>query len=223
MDLLVFGHHGAPVIVFPTSRGRFFEYQDRDMVGALAEPLEQGWLQLICVDSIDAESWYCDWAHPGGRVYRHLQYDQYILNEIIPFIHSQNDNPFIMTTGCSFGAYHAINFGLRHPEIIRRSIGLSGLYDLRSFMDGYYDDNFYFNNPIDYTADLHDPEQIKLLRQQDIILAVGRDDRARRSNEKLSENLWRAGVGNALRIWDGRAHDWPFWRQMIRIYINGHD
>ena len=223
MDLLVFGHHGAPVIVFPTSRGRFFEYQDRDMVGALAEPLEQGWLQLICVDSVDAESWYCDWAHPGGRVYRHLQYDQYLLNEVIPFIRSQNDNPFIMTTGCSFGAYHAINFGLRHPEIIRRSIGLSGLYDLRSFMSGYYDDNFYFNNPLDYTADLHDPEQIRRLQQQDIILAIGRDDRARWSNEKLSENLWRAGIGNALRIWDGWAHDWPFWQQMIRIYINGHD
>ena len=223
MDLLVFGHHGAPVIVFPTSRGRFFEYQDRDMVGTLAEPLEQGWLQLICVDSVDAESWYCDWAHPGGRVYRHLQYDQYLLNEVIPFIRSQNDNPFIMTTGCSFGAYHAINFGLRHPEIIRRSIGLSGLYDLRSFMSGYYDDNFYFNNPLDYTADLHDPEQIRRLQQQDIILAIGRDDRARWSNEKLSENLWRAGIGNALRIWDGWAHDWPFWQQMIRIYINGHD
>ncbi|HEY4721230.1 MAG TPA: alpha/beta hydrolase-fold protein [Anaerolineae bacterium] len=223
MDLLVFGHHGAPVIVFPTSRGRFFEYQDRDMVGALAEPLEQGWLQLICVDSVDAESWYCDWAHPSGRVYRHVQYDQHILNEVIPFLRSQNDNPFMMTTGCSFGAYHAINFGLRHPEIVRRAIGLSGLYDLRSFMDGYYDDNFYFNNPIDYTADLHDPEQIKRLQQQDIILAVGRDDSARRSNEKLSENLWRAGVGNALRIWDGWAHDWPFWQQMIRIYINGHD
>ena len=142
MDLLVFGHHGAPVIVFPTSRGRFFEYQDRDMV-----------------DSIDAESWYCDWAHPSGRVYRHVQYDQYLLNEVIPFIRGQNDNPFIMTTGCSFGAYHAINFGLRHPEIIRRAIGLSGLYDLRLFVDGYYDDNFYFNNPIDYTSDLHDPEQ----------------------------------------------------------------
>lgn len=223
MELLVFGHHGAPVIVFPTSKGKFYEYEDRGMVNALSEHLERGWIQLICVDSVDAESWYCDWAHPGGRVQRHIEYDAYVYNEVIPFSRSQNGNNFFMTTGCSFGAYHAINFGLRHADVIRRSIGLSGLYDMRSFMDGYYDENFYFNNPIDFTANLSDPHQIALLKQQDIILAIGRDDRARWSNEKLSENLWRAGVGNALRLWDGWAHDWPYWVDMIRKYIGGHD
>jgi esterase/lipase superfamily enzyme len=223
MELLVFGHAGAPVIVFPTSQGRFFEYEDRGMVGALGEGLEHGGLQLICVDSVDSESWYCAWAQPGGRVQRHIQYERYLLDEVVPFVCQSNPNPFWMTTGCSFGAYHAINFGLRHPDLIRRAIGLSGLYDIRTFMDGYYDDNFYFNNPVDYTANLHDAIQLRLLKQQDIILAVGRDDRACWSNEKLSANLWRAGVGNALRLWDGWAHDWPFWDKMIRIYINGHD
>ncbi len=223
MELLLFGHHGAPVIVFPTSKGKFYEYEDRGMVNALHEHLEQGWIQLVCVDSVDAESWYNEWVHPGGRVYRHIQYDQYIYREVIPFIRNQNDDSFLMTHGCSFGAYHAINFGLRHPDVIRRVIGLSGLYDMRSFMDGYYDDNFYFNNPIDYTANLNDPNQLRWLQQQDIILVIGRDDRARWSNEKLSENLWRAGVGNALRLWDGWSHDWPYWVKMIQLYIGGHD
>ena len=31
------------------------------------------------------------------------------------------------------------------------------------------------------------------------------------------------GIGNALRIWDGWAHDWPYWERMIRLYIGGHD
>jgi len=26
-----------------------------------------------------------------------------------------------------------------------------------------------------------------------------------------------------LRIWDGWAHDWPWWRDMIRTYVGGHD
>src|SRR3954454_4789437 len=85
MELLVFGHHGAPVLVFPTSQGRFFEYEDRGMVNALAEHLEQGWIQLICVDSVDAESWYCTWAHPAGRIFRHMQYEAYVLQEVVPF------------------------------------------------------------------------------------------------------------------------------------------
>ena len=35
MELLVFGHGGARVIVFPTSMGRFYEWEDRGMIGAL--------------------------------------------------------------------------------------------------------------------------------------------------------------------------------------------
>ena len=35
MELLVFGHSGTPMIVFPTSRGRFFDYENRGMVDAV--------------------------------------------------------------------------------------------------------------------------------------------------------------------------------------------
>ncbi len=223
MELLIFGHAGAPVIVFPTSQGRFYEFEDRGMVGALGEHLEQGWIQLVCVDSVDSESWYCKWAHPSGRVTRHMQYEQYLLHEVVPLIGRHNGNGFWMTTGCSFGAYHAVNFALRHPDVIKRTIGLSGLYDIRRFFDGYADDHVYFNNPVDYTAHLNDPQQIAMLQQQDIILVTGQDDPNRASNDLLSTNLWRANVGHAYRIWDGWAHDWPYWQQMIRTYIGGHD
>jgi esterase/lipase superfamily enzyme len=223
MELNVYGHEGAPVLVFPTSQGRFYEFEDRGMVGALGEQLERGWLQLICVDSVDAESWYCKWAHPSGRIWRHVQYEQYLLSEVVPFVRNFNANEFWMTLGCSFGAFHAVNLALRNPGLFRRTIGLSGRYDMRSFMDGYSDDNVYFNTPTDYTHNLHDPGQIELLRRLDIILAIGRDDPGLASNEQLAANLWRAGVGNALRIWDGWSHDWPYWEKMLRMYISGHD
>jgi esterase/lipase superfamily enzyme len=223
MELLVFGHHGAPMLVFPTSQGKFYEYEDRGMVGALHEQIERGWIQLICVDSIDSESWYCRWAHPSGRVVRHMQYEHYLLNEVVPFVRSFNGNDFWMTTGCSFGAYHALNIALRHPWLFRRAIGLSGIYDIRGWTDGFYDDNIYFNNPVDYTANLHDPQQIGALQRMDIIIATGQDDANRQSSEQLSANLWKHGVGNALRLWDGWAHDWPWWQQMILTYVGGHD
>ena len=67
MDLLIFGHAGARMLVFPTSMGRFFEWEDRGMMHALGEHLENGWLQLYCVDSVDAESWYAKHKHPADR------------------------------------------------------------------------------------------------------------------------------------------------------------
>jgi esterase/lipase superfamily enzyme len=61
------------------------------------------------------------------------------------------------------------------------------------------------------------------LRRQDIILAVGRDDGLRGQNEALSAALWAKGIGNALRLWDGWSHDWPYWQKMMRLYVGGHD
>ena len=57
----------------------------------------------------------------------------------------------------------------------------------------------------------------------DIRLAVGRDNPLRPGNAALSRVLWERGIGNALRLWDGWAHDWPWWKQMVRLYIGGHD
>lgn len=54
-------------------------------------------------------------------------------------------------------------------------------------------------------------------------MAVGRDDPAYPTNEELSGILWGKGIGNALRIWDGWAHDWPYWERMIQLYIGGRD
>src|SRR5919199_5105648 len=98
MELLLFGHYGAPVIVFPTSQGRFYEWEDRGMVATLGEHLERGWVQLICVDSVDAESWYATYRHPAQRALRQEQYERYLLNEVLPLSAQVNPSPFLITT-----------------------------------------------------------------------------------------------------------------------------
>ncbi len=54
-------------------------------------------------------------------------------------------------------------------------------------------------------------------------MAVGRDDSAADTNQALSDALWSKGIWHALRWWDGWAHDWPFWQQMMLRYVNGAD
>src|SRR5574340_908526 len=90
MELLVFGHAGARVLVFPTSMGRFFQWEDMGMITALGEHLEKGWIQLFCVDSVDAESWYAKSRPPAERARRHVQYDRYLLSEVLPFTTQKN-------------------------------------------------------------------------------------------------------------------------------------
>lgn len=223
MELLVFGHSGARVLVFPTSMGKFYEWEDRGMMATLSDHINRGWIQLFCVDSVDSESWYCKWAHPSGRAWRHQQYDNYLYHEVIPFTQAKNPNPFLITIGASFGAYHAMNFGLKHPDKVDRILSFSGMYDIRGFTDGYHDTNVYHNNPMEFIPNEHDPLRLSQLYHLDIIMASGRDDRLMHSARDMSRVLWSKGIGNALREWDGWSHDWPYWQKMILVYINGHD
>jgi esterase/lipase superfamily enzyme len=223
MELLVFGHGGARVIVFPTSMGRFYDWENRGMIAALKEHLERSWIQLFCLDSVDAESWYCKSVHPAARAQRHVQYEEYILNEVLPFSHAENQNPFLISVGASFGAYHAVNIALRHPTVFNRAIGMSGIYDIRQWVDGYYDETIYFNNPIDYIRGARDPHHIERLRRVDTIIAVGREDANIENNRAFSQALWDKDIWHAFRVWEGWAHDWPYWHEMILHYIRGPD
>jgi esterase/lipase superfamily enzyme len=58
MEVLVFGHAGMRVLAFPSSRGRFWEWEHQGMVHALSGQVNAGRLQLFCVDGVDEESWY---------------------------------------------------------------------------------------------------------------------------------------------------------------------
>jgi esterase/lipase superfamily enzyme len=223
MELLIYGHAGARMLVFPTSMGRFFEYEDRGMVANLADHLDNGWLQLYCVDSVDSESFYNNWAHPGGRIYRHVQYEDYILNEVLPLAQSKNSNPFLMTHGCSFGAYHAVNIALRNPHLFGRVLALSGKYDMSGFFSGYYDDNIYFNTPSHYVSNINDHNLLEAMRRMDIIIVAGEHDPNIENNRALSRSLWAKNVPHAFREWSGWSHDWPYWKQMVRQYVFGHD
>jgi esterase/lipase superfamily enzyme len=223
MELLVFGHGGARVLVFPSSFGRFYEWENQGMIAALGGRLERGDFQLFCMDGIDTETWYARDRSPAERLRRYEQYGEYVLGEVLPFSAGHNDNPFVVVTGTSLGAYHAVNFAFRHPEEVNRVLGMSGKYDIRGFLNGYYSDAVYFNNPCDYLGNEHDPDRLAALRRLDVILATGRDDPNRASSEYLSGILWGKGVWHALQLWDGWAHDWPYWQKMVQLYIGGHD
>jgi len=222
MELLLFGHAGARLLVFPTSKSRYYEWEDRGMLDVMAEPIERGWLQVVCVDSVDEESWYARHTRPGDRAWRHVQYDNYLRYEVVPFT-QQNPNPFFMVTGASFGAYHAINFAFRHPHLVGRVLAMNGVYDIRGFVDGHHDDNVYFNNPVEYIANERDPARLDAFRRIDVILTIGENEPQglRENTEHFSQILWDKSIWHALRIWKGWAHDWPWWKEMDRSYLNG--
>src|SRR6202035_903775 len=78
IEMLVFGHAGQPVILFPTSKGSYYQNKDQGMLEAVKWFLQEGKVRIYCPDSIDAMSWY-DWSIPAAaRAYNHTCYDALI-------------------------------------------------------------------------------------------------------------------------------------------------
>ncbi|MEO8663047.1 MAG: alpha/beta hydrolase-fold protein [Bryobacteraceae bacterium] len=221
MEMLTYGHAGYPVLVFPTSKGRFFEFEDRGMIDALAGKIDAGQIRVFCVDSVDAESWYNYGTHPKWRAVRHVQYDNYIRNEVVPYIRWVAGGNALTAAGASFGAYHALNFTLRHPELVTYCLAMSGAYDIHSFVSGYYDENCYFNCPVDFMPNVSDNGILQRLRTGTrIVLAAGDWDICLGHTQRMSDILNSKGVPNELSIWQGHwKHDWPLWQQMVRTFL----
>jgi esterase/lipase superfamily enzyme len=220
MELLVLGHAGLPVMVFPTSGGRFFEFEDRGMIHAVKEKLEHGRLQLFCVDSIDSESWYNRAVSPRWRIARHVQYEQYLMQEVLPLLRQHNRSPQLAVTGCSFGGYHALNIALRHPDVFSAMLSMGGAFDTTSFLSGYYDDDCYFNIPMHYLPNMNDPWYLHRYRHNTYILATGVHDQCWDANERMAQLLRAKNIPCRLDVWgDNTGHDWPWWQRMLQTYV----
>jgi enterochelin esterase-like enzyme len=106
------------------------------LVEALADYIDGGRVKFFCVGSNSHDSFLNKGAHPYHRSWRQRLFDEYIRNEVVPFIrtHCESGDIAISTMGASLGAYHAANTLFRYPNVVKRCYALSGVYDLRSMI-----------------------------------------------------------------------------------------
>jgi esterase/lipase superfamily enzyme len=230
MALKVYGHWGMPLIVFPCSRGRYFDYESMGMVAAISEFIDNGQIKLFCVDSVDAQSWYNFGVPPDQRNARHEQYDRYIVDEVVPFIRNHCNQSGIrpMTNGCSMGAYHAVNFFFKHPDVFAGTLACSGHYrlDRSEFGLGPADmPAVYFNSPLSYLPGLGDAGYLERYRQRTIVVSAGQGawDEESLADTRALESICRdKSIPAWIDIWGPDVnHDWPWWYKQMNHFL-GH-
>ena len=218
--MLVFGHAGYPVVLFPTSMGRYFQNKDFKLVDAAAGLVEAGRVKIYCPDGIDEQSWYNRSLHPADRIRTHVAYENVILREVVEQARRETGREKVAVAGCSFGGYHAANLAFRHPDVVGYLVSMSGSFDIRSFLDGWYGEDAYFNNPVDYLPGLDDPWFLDRLRAMGIVLGTSEWDICREANVGLSRLLEQKGIPHWLDVRPGSEHDWPAWREVFPIYLS---
>jgi len=224
MPLVAYGHDGYPLLMLPTAAADYLEYERFHLVDAIRPFIDRGQIRAYSINSVNRYSLLNEQMPPHLKAELLTQYDRYITDEVLPLISRDTgqEQPRPLTTGASLGAFLAANTYFKHPDLFRGTIAMSGSYDIRSYLHGYYDDNVYFNNPTDYVANLNDDYHLPMLRKADAIVilsgqgAYEAPDRSR----ALSEILHAKGIPHTLDIWGTDVnHDWPWWRKMLPYWL----
>ncbi len=232
MEFKVFGHAGKCVLAFPAQDGRFYDYENFKMVETIADELETGRVQLFCVDCLDAESFSAEGGDHGWRIGQYEDYYRYICDELVPRIHqisaqtsgiTRTDKP--ITTGCSMGATHAMNFFCRRPDLFDGTLSMSGIYEAGFFFPGYTDSRIYDNSPLDFLPNLpHDHPYLGMYRNSKIYVTIGQgrwENECRPNTDRLRDAFAALGINNAVFDYWGHDvdHDWVWWRVQLRHAI----
>jgi len=219
MELTVYGKSGTPIIGLPTRGASCGQWEDFGMVNAISYQLENEFNQLYCLSSIDDEGFLNENATPEQRLVRQQQYESYIVEEIVPYINEENNGSFIILAGIDIGGYHAVTTALKHPSAFGKAIGMSGIYDIKEFMDGYYTDDVYYSNPMDFITNMSKQALLEKVREVDFRLASFEDDIRKEYALRLSNVMRMKFIEHEIDIWGEGEEEWDLWPQMLKTHI----
>lgn len=220
MPLVAYGHTGYPLLMFPTAAADYLEYERFHLVEAIRPHIERGQIRAYSINSVNRYSLLNDQMPPHLKAELLTQFDRYVTDEVLPLIRRDTgyDDARPLTTGASLGAFLAANTYFKHPDLFRGVIAMSGSYDVKSYLHGFYDDNVYFNNPADYLANMNDNYHLPILQRADAIFILsgqGSYEAPERSRH-LSDLLRAKNIPHTLDLWGYDVnHDWPWWRKML--------
>lgn len=219
MPVAIYGFYGFALLLIPTAAADYLEYERFQLIDSLRPQIEAGVVKVFSIDSINNESWMNQSVEPRQKAIRHQQWNQYVFDEVIPFIRKETseDTP-ILTCGASFGALHSANLFFKRPDLINGCIAMSGVYALTEYTRGYFDDDVYFNSPVHYLPNLNDHsilEQIRKSNHIHILSGSGAYEDPQAAGQ-LAGILHSKSIRYDLNIWGPEwTHDWPTWRAML--------
>ena len=223
--LVRWGHHGQPVLIFPTAGGDAEEIERFHLVRVLDPLISAGRIKVYSCDSVAGRAMITQEGGPAHRMWLLNQFHQYVRHEVVPAIRQDcnSDDIGVWTTGASIGAFHAVAVTCRWPNVFHRALGMSGTYDILRFFqtDGAHTEDYWVSSPRHFLPTLSGPH-LDELRKRFILIASGAG-RAEDMGESwgLAQALGAKGVPNRVDPWGPEwHHDWPTWRNMLPQYLD---
>ncbi|MBQ9057618.1 MAG: esterase family protein [Atopobiaceae bacterium] len=226
MNVRIYGScEGYPILVFPTQNAMANQFEEFGMIETLADFIDEGLVQLFCVDSVDADGWTSSSEDPEHRSEIIEAYYHFVVDELLDEIHDYTTTELLpITMGCALGASHAAIMFLRRPELFQACICLSGIYDASYYFGGWMNGILYENSPVHFLGNMpEDHEYVDIYNNRDMVFCVGQgawEDNAVNSLHSIEESFRRLGV-EAWCDWWGFdvSHDWYWWKKQARYFL----
>jgi esterase/lipase superfamily enzyme len=223
VQLVRWGHFGAPVLIFPTAGGDAEEIERFLLIRALEPLLNAGRIKVYSIDSVAGRAWISGQHSPEYCSWLQNRFDAFVYHEVTPAIRAdcRSEDLELIAAGASIGAFNSVATVCRHPEAYRLAIAMSGTFDLSKYLNGSINQDFYFSSPLHYLPDL-EGDLLQVLRKRLILMPTGEGNW-----EDIGES-WRMArvlgakqVPNRVDPWGPQYHhSWVTWREMLPKYLS---
>ncbi len=223
VQLVRWGHFGTPVLLYPTAGGDAEEVERFHLIGALQPLIDAGRIKVYSTDSVAGRAWFS--GEHSAEYCSKLQngFDALIYSEITPAIRNdcESSDIEIITAGASIGAFNAVATLCRHPDAYKLAIAMSGTFDLSKYLEGSFNQDFYFSSPLHYLPRLEGP-QLTMLQKRLVLLPTGEGNYEDIGESwRIARILGAKGVPNRVDSWGPNYHhDWVTWREMLPKYLD---
>ena len=223
VDVVRWGTHGTPVLLFPTAAGDAEESERFLMMDALGPLMEEGRIKVYSLDSVAGEAMFSkDYTLDQSTAIQD-RFHEFVRHEVVPAIRSDCNSEEIelVAAGASIGAFHSVAVICRYPDVFEKAIAMSGTYDLTKFTEGKMTSKLYDSSPIHFLPGMPEGDHLEQLKKRFVLLThgTGRWEEPAQS-WRMADALGERGIPNRVDEWgEEYDHDWPTWRQMLPKYL----
>lgn len=195
------------------------------MIDALGPLMARGRMKIYCPETNVSKS-FSGSGSVDQRMAHHNAYERFVLRTLVPFIRQDCKMPRVrmIATGCSVGALYSSIFALKHPEIFKGALCLSGRYRLSKFFDGRSNEDVYYNDPLAFVPNLRGAALERVRRYAHLTIVVGQGAHEHGcipETKEIGALLKRKRIPHHLALWgQDSSHTYPWWQTQARHYLS---
>lgn len=215
------GHYGMPVVLFASAGGDSLEPERLLLIQSLAGLIGSGRIKVYAIEGTAMRMLLAGNASAAERVQGLAAFDDWVAAGLVAHVRAdcKSESLELLACGCAFGAASALQALLRHSQLFRGAIGLSGTYDLAPWI-----------GPAAQCAQVSPLQGVELaaqsgdmvrLRQRTVMLArTAGDYEDPAASSQLAARLRDYGLVPREDIWRRGLHfGFASWREMLPRFV----